>query len=104
SARPADRAGRGGERQGLPGAALCRLGAYGGAAHRRLRDDRHPRLRGAGWGRPCGRCRPGGHGPGGNGPGGYAVRHEEGLWYRLDLVARSISPFFVTLLLVLVSL
>jgi len=32
------------------------------------------------------------------------VRQEEGLWHRLDLVARSISPFFVTLLLVLVSL
>lgn len=32
------------------------------------------------------------------------MRQEEGLWHRLDLVARSISPFFVTLLLVLVSL
>lgn len=32
------------------------------------------------------------------------MRQEEGLWHRLDLVARSISPFFVTLLLVLVGL
>ena len=29
------------------------------------------------------------------------MRQEEGLWHRLDGVARSISPFFVTLLLVL---
>jgi rod shape-determining protein MreD len=32
------------------------------------------------------------------------VREEEGVWHRLDVVARSISPFFVILLLVLVSL
>ena len=32
------------------------------------------------------------------------MRQEEGLWHRLDLVARSISPFFVTLLLVLLGL
>jgi rod shape-determining protein MreD len=32
------------------------------------------------------------------------VRQEEGLWHRLDVVARSISPFFVTLLLVLLGL
>jgi len=32
------------------------------------------------------------------------MRQEEGLWHRLDVVARSISPFFVTLLLVLFSL
>lgn len=32
------------------------------------------------------------------------MRQEEGLWHRLDLVARSISPFFVTLLLVLIGL
>jgi len=32
------------------------------------------------------------------------VRQEEGVWHRLDVVARSISPFFVTLLLVLVGL
>ncbi len=32
------------------------------------------------------------------------MRQEEGVWHRLDVVARSISPFFVTLLLVLVGL
>ena len=32
------------------------------------------------------------------------MRQEDGLWHRLDLVARSISPFFVTLLLVLLGL
>jgi len=32
------------------------------------------------------------------------VRQEEGVWYRLDVVARSVSPFFVTLLLVLLGL
>jgi len=32
------------------------------------------------------------------------VRQEEGVWHRLDVVARSISPFFVTLVLVLVGL
>jgi rod shape-determining protein MreD len=32
------------------------------------------------------------------------VRQEEGLWHRLDVVARSISPFFVTLLLVLAGM
>jgi rod shape-determining protein MreD len=32
------------------------------------------------------------------------VRQEEGVWHRLDVVARSISPFFVTLLLVLFAL
>ena len=32
------------------------------------------------------------------------MRQEEGVWHRLDVVARSISPFFVTLLLVLVTL
>ncbi|HEY9536363.1 MAG TPA: rod shape-determining protein MreD [Kiloniellaceae bacterium] len=32
------------------------------------------------------------------------MRQEEGLWHRLDVIARSISPFFVTLLLVLLSL
>ncbi|WP_193367773.1 rod shape-determining protein MreD [Pelagibius marinus] len=32
------------------------------------------------------------------------MRQEEGVWHRLDVVARSISPFFVTLLLVLFAL
>lgn len=32
------------------------------------------------------------------------MRQEEGVWHRLDVVARSISPFFVTLLLVLLAL
>lgn len=32
------------------------------------------------------------------------MRQEEGVWHRLDVVARSISPFFVTLVLVLVGL
>jgi len=32
------------------------------------------------------------------------MRQEEGLWHRLDVIARSISPFFVTLLLVMFSL
>jgi rod shape-determining protein MreD len=32
------------------------------------------------------------------------VRQEEGVWHRLDVVARSISPFFVTMLLILLSL
>lgn len=32
------------------------------------------------------------------------MRQEEGVWHRLDVVARSISPFFVTLLLVLFGL
>lgn len=32
------------------------------------------------------------------------MRQEEGVWHRLDIVARSISPFFVTLLLVLFGL
>src|SRR3546814_13791776 len=71
------------------------LGTHGSAAHRRIRADRHPRLRGGGGGCPRGGCR---------GRGGRAVRQEEGLWHRLDVIARSISPFFVTLLLVLLSL
>lgn len=32
------------------------------------------------------------------------MSQDEGIWHRLDLVARSISPFFVTLLLVLLGL
>lgn len=32
------------------------------------------------------------------------MRQEEGVWHRLDIVARSISPFFVTLLLILMAL
>lgn len=32
------------------------------------------------------------------------MRQEEGVWHRLDVVARSISPFFVTLLLILMAL
>lgn len=32
------------------------------------------------------------------------MRQEEGLWHRLDVVARGISPFFVTLLLVLLGM
>lgn len=32
------------------------------------------------------------------------MRQEEGVWHRLDVVARSISPFFVTLLLILLAL